>query len=99
MGAPIVDILPKKKLVAGQTTVGTTAVAVTNEPHDIIVVKALAGNTGKVYVGPDANVTTSNGFELSAGDGVTLETSAPVYAIADAAGQGVCWIAMRRFAP
>lgn len=33
-----------------------------------VVIKALASNSGTVYVGNDSNVTTSTGFPLAAGD-------------------------------
>lgn len=33
-----------------------------------VVIKALASNSGTVYVGNDSNVATSTGFPLAAGD-------------------------------
>lgn len=40
------------------------------------IVKALAGNTGKIYIGPKnatANWLLTNGFELVAGDSVSMD--------------------------
>ena len=81
----------------GQTTVGTTEVALATT-HAIpdgfaVVIKALAANTGKVYVGL-TGVLTSTGFELSAGESVGLYVTdlATIYLISDTAAQGVSYI-------
>lgn len=37
-----------------------------------VIIKALVGNTGNVYVGK-SNVSTSNGFELSPGESLKVE--------------------------
>jgi len=84
-------------LAHGQTTVGTSEVALATT-HSVpngfsAVVKALAANTGKVYVGL-TGVLTSTGFELSAGESVELYVTdlATVYLISDTAAQGVSYI-------
>ena len=80
-----------------QVTVGTTAVQLTTKTRALktgLIIKALAANAGTVYVGT-ASVTTSVGFELSAGEGVKIpvEDASSLYAIASAVSQGVCLIA------
>lgn len=58
-----------------------------------VIVKALPGNTGIVYVGL-TGVTTITGFPLEAGETVTIpvDDANKVYARADADNQGVAWI-------
>ena len=61
-----------------------------------IQIKALAANTGKVYVGYDNDVVTTTGYELSAGQEVFIslaevQDAYNVWIIASAASQGVCW--------
>lgn len=79
-----------------QVTVGTDAVQLAD--HTVpdgfsVVVKALDGNAGKVYVGR-SGVTTANGFELSSRDSIPLRVSNTniIYLIATAADQKVCVI-------
>lgn len=66
---------------------------------EYVVVKALIGNTGIVYVGNDAadDVTASNGFELSGGDTVLIappgERLSGVYVDSAENGDKVCWYA------
>jgi len=55
------------------TTAGT-AVQLQTSANLSLTIKALAGNTGLIYVG-DSTVDSSNGFELSAGDSVSLAIS------------------------
>ena len=79
-----------------QQTVGTTAVQLTAASTPCtegVLVKALTTNGDLVYVGK-SGVTTGTGYELTAGETVTIETdnANKVYCIAGAAGQKVCWI-------
>lgn len=82
----------------GQATVSssTTPVAIISSPlsgRKTFTIKALAGNTKKVYVGT-SGVTTGNGFELNAGESITLEvdtTTAPYMVGETAASQTVCF--------
>ena len=64
-----------------QTTVTTagTRVALTAGGASLIYVRALAGNTGVIYVG-DVTVSSSVGYELSAGEYVLIHP--PDYEIA-----------------
>ena len=64
-----------------------------------VIVKALAANTGNVYVGKK-DVTTSSGFELTPGESLKveylpekeLEEYVQLYAVAATAGDDVCYI-------
>ncbi len=64
---------------SGQITVATAGAAVQGPATGglLVAVKALAGNTGLVYIGNDSagDVTSANGFELSAGEGVVVRKS------------------------
>jgi len=76
----------------GQKTVGTTAVQITtiSEQNFGITVKADDDNTGNIFIG-DSGVSTTTGFRLKAGQGITVELNNPsaLYAIADAADQKI----------
>ena len=86
------------ELMAGQITVTTagTAVIGTDVPGYGFVVKAMAGNTGIVYVGNDGagDITATNSFELSAGETIYIETDnlANLYFDAATNGDKVCWV-------
>lgn len=81
----------------GKKTVSTpgTAVAIvsTNTPVVAVVVQALAGNTGLVYIG-DSSVDSTNGMELQAGQatGIAIDDLSKVYVDADDADDGVSFI-------
>jgi hypothetical protein len=81
-----------------QVTVGTAAVQLDLIGYEVrksIKIKALAANTGKVYVGRPG-VTTGRGYELSAGEELELKVDdlRNVWLIASAASQVVCWISV-----
>lgn len=83
----------------GQQTVGTSSIQLTSSSNGAkigVLVKANDDNTGTVYVGKDANVSSSNGFELGAGESVEIEVhdTLAIFLIASAAGQGVTWVAV-----
>lgn len=88
------------KLISGQTVVTTAGTAVVLGSASVdgsVVIKALAGNTGKVYIGNDGanDVTSANGFELSAGDLIVLDnvkSLAGMYLDSAVSGEGVSWI-------
>jgi len=82
----------------GQVDVGTSAVQLTSSSTPCkfgVVIKADDDNSGNVYIG-GSGVTTSNGFRLKAGQGISFEIddASKVYAIADSTGQKVHWIAV-----
>jgi len=88
--------------LSGQKTVTAagTAEALGSQPiGGSLAVKALAGNSDIVVIGNDGlgDVTTSNGFELSAGEVIVFNHVANLANIkVDAAvsGEGVCWLAL-----
>lgn len=88
--------------LSGQKSVTTAGAAVALGTQPIgghLAVKALAANTGVVVVGCDGagDVTTANGFQLSAGEVIIFNHVAHLGDIwVDAAvnGEGVCWLAL-----
>lgn len=87
--------------ISGQRTVTTAGTAValgTQQISGSLVIKALPANTGVMYVGNDGagDVTTANGFPLSAGEVVVFDHVANLGDVmVDAAvnGEGVAWLA------
>ena len=80
----------------GQTTIGTIETQLTTVSTPCkkgVLAKALSTNTGIVYIGK-AGVTATTGYELTAGEAVSLEIDnvSKVFAIASVADQKVCWI-------
>jgi hypothetical protein len=79
------------------TTAGTAVVlAASREIEGPILIKALEGNTGKIYVGNDGanDVTSANGYELGAGDSLQLNyvsNIASIYIDSSVNGEGVSW--------
>ena len=88
--------------LSGQKTVTTagTAVALGAQPiGGPVAVKALAANSGVVVIGCDGagDVTTSNGFQLSAGEAIIFNHVAHlgnVWVDSSVNGEGVCWLAL-----
>ena len=86
--------------VSGKTTVTSagTAVALGSQAvYAALLVKALAGKTGVVYVGNDGagDVSSANGFELGAGEVAVFDYVSDLSRLmVDAAvsGEGVCWL-------
>jgi len=63
--------------ISGQITVTTAGTAIQGSSVSLtngVYIRALSGNTGKVYVGNDGagDVTSSNGYELYAGDQIII---------------------------
>ncbi len=80
--------------VTGQRAVGTTAVGLvgtTTRATRGVQLKAGASNTGTIYVGDSASVTSSSGVSLAAGEGLLLKVddAEKIYLIATATGQVV----------
>lgn len=69
-------------------------VVASNPSKHGVIVKALPGNNGTIYVGL-AGVTTATGFPLDAGETVTIpvDDANKVYARSDINNQGLAWIA------
>lgn len=85
--------------VSGQITVTTAGTAVQGTAvvlNNGVWIKALAGNTGVVYVGNDGanDVTSANGFQLSAGDLILVQVRNLNELWFDAATNGdkLCWL-------
>ena len=81
------------------TTAGTEVALGSGEIHGPLAIKALAANTGLVFVGRIANgtVASSTGFQLAAGEVITLNYVSDLGdLLVDSAvnGEGVCWIAL-----
>ena len=82
-------------------SIGTSAIQITTTSVTTIrgvLIKAAIGNSGTVYVGnsdvtADA-VAATDGFELGAGDAVTVEVDNvnKVFVIGSATGQKVFWL-------
>lgn len=84
--------------VHNQASCAQTAVQLTSTSRQILrglTVKALAGNSGIVYVGTSSAVTTANGYQLSAGNSCILpvQDQSQVWIISDSGTNSVCWYA------
>ena len=86
-------------LLSGQKTVTTAGTAValgTAQIDGAILVKALDTNTGVIAIGNDGSndVTTSNGFRLTAGEQILMDVANLGSVMLDAAvsGEGVSWL-------
>jgi len=79
------------------TTAGTAVQGTSTTKYTGFFIKALAGNSGIVYVGSDGagDVTSANGYELSAGDQIYVEATNLSNLWFDSAENGdkLCWIA------
>ena len=87
------------QLISGQVTVTTAGTAVQGTDVDSdngFFIKALAANSGVVYVGNDGagDVSSSNGYQLSSGEQILVEASNLKDMWFDAATNGdkICWI-------
>jgi hypothetical protein len=81
-------------VLSGQQAVTNAAVALASNASKNICVKALAGNTANVYIGP-TGITIATGMELAAGDaycGPVTNTNL-LFVIAAAGGQSISWLA------
>ena len=79
------------------TTAGTAVVGTATAKYSGFFIKAMAGNTGIVYVGNDGanDVTATNGYELSPGEQIYIEVEnlASLYFDSASNGDKFCWIA------
>ena len=86
--------------ISGQNTVtaaGTAEALGSGQVHGPLMVKALAANTGNIFIGNDGagDVTSANGLQLGAGDVVVFDHIAILTdLIIDSAvnGEGVAWL-------
>ena len=96
------DIISGQNAVASAGTAELVAAAGTK--GEAFAIKALPGNTGVVYIGNDGagDVTSANGYALSAGDQVLVEATGrgmidlgDVWVDAATSGDGVSWLRIR----
>lgn len=75
------------------TTAGTRVTLAASQAVKSVVIKALVGNTGTIYVG-DTSVASTNGFALSPGDTLTLDIANLNTVNLDASvnGEGVTYV-------
>jgi hypothetical protein len=85
--------------ISGVITIATAGTAVQGTDIALgngVFIKALSGNTGKVYVGNDGagDVTSANGFELAQGDLILLQVANLNNLWFDSATNGdkICWL-------
>lgn len=93
-----IDSIPATSIYFGQTTVttaGTRVVLASSQSIRSVCVKALTGNTGKMYVG-DVTVSSSNGYELPKDVSVCLDINNfnLVYVDSSVNGEKVSYIAV-----
>ena len=88
-------ITPAKTISNAQATVATagTQIRLSAQSAQSITIKAKIANTGIIYVG-NAGVSSSNGFELSAGDTVSLDINdaSDVWINSTVNGEGISYI-------
>lgn len=77
------------------TTAGTRVVLASSTTIKSVTVKALSTNTGLIYVG-NSTVSSSNGFQLSAGDSISMDIANLNTVNIDSSvnGEGVTYIAV-----
>lgn len=76
------------------TTSGTRVTLAASTTVKSVTIKALATNTGVIYVG-NATVSSANGFQLAAGDSVSMDISNlnTIYFDSSVNGEGVTYLA------
>lgn len=87
---------------SGQTTVTTAGSEVplgAVQVNGPLAVRALASNSGVIYLGNDGNhqVSSTSGFQLSAGDTIIFDfvgNLASILVDASVNGEGVCWLCL-----
>lgn len=95
-----VDVVALKRVATyGRNTVtaGTEEALAADTPVKSCCVKALATNTGNVYIGGNASVTSSNGYVLAASAALCLDVDSPadIYIDVDTNTEGVSYICVR----
>lgn len=88
------------EVLSGQITVAAAGTAVQGTDVDGVCfrIKALAGNSGFIYIGNDSanDVTASNGYELDAGEWVEIEGPLGAYWFDTSSnGDKACWIRLK----
>ena len=86
----------RNNFLTGQVIIGLTAVQLpSNALKNSINIKSSDSNTGILYVGSSNAVTTATGYELSAGESITLpiNNSNLIYLISNSTNQIISYIA------
>jgi len=88
---------PLGTLRVGQISVGpTTSKALTSVcTCNCVALLPHSANTGKVFFGHSAAVTTANGCELANPVSLALDNANKVHVIASIAAQKVCWVVLK----
>lgn len=83
-------------VLTGQQTVTTSAVNLGSTVIKTICIKALAANSGNLYLG-GSNVSTSNGMEMAASNSWcgNVSNTNSLYIVAGSSVGGVSWIATK----
>lgn len=84
----------KSNVVVFQQTIGASQSQLASNSISLsVTIKAMDGNSGVVYIGTNG-VASSTGFELGAGESISLavDNTDRLYAIASVAGQKICVI-------
>jgi hypothetical protein len=84
-------VVPKSTANVTQVEVGTSVVLIINENPQREVLTILNNGTETVYIGVSSTVSTTNGFALLRGAGITLEGYVgPIYGISPTGTNNVC---------
>lgn len=96
-GSVTVSFSAPTTAINGKTTVTTagTRVQLATNTCVSITIKALASNTGTIYVG-NSTVSSTNGYQLAAGDSISADISNTnkFYIDSSVNGEGVTWLAV-----
>ena len=93
----IIENQTHPEFMAGHGTIGTTATkasALQIKAYHSVKIKADSANTDNVYVGQSDQVTSTNGYQLDAGEEVEIPVDRldKVWVIGGAAAQGYSWL-------
>lgn len=99
-GPSQVEVVPTKRIATyGRNTVtaGTEEALASDTPVTSCCVKALHGNTGNVYIGSGAGLTSSNGYVLDAGESLCVDIDSPadIWIDVDNSTEGVSYACVR----
>lgn len=95
---PSFERIKPTTIFSGQTNLSNSSTTAIGSSADLVMsevtIKAMVANAGSVYIG-DSSVSTSTGFELRAGQQVTISAGTPslIYAIAANNNDDISWVA------
>lgn len=84
-------------IITNQLAGVTNTEQLPNVPCGKVIIKALAGNTGNVYLGTSSALTKATGFQLDSGQEIELniDNLNKLYRICDAVGDSICYMVFR----